>query len=118
MLPDHELGPHLEALAGKFEAWLAPKRPLEDSKMTAGRLDAIEKSHCRSGHDSRGDRGQLQAQPATNPTSTTLRSRPRWHGNRTPPRSFWRAKCARCGPQLFAGGTTQLNAMAAPEGTM
>jgi len=29
MLPDHELGPHLEMLAAKFEGWLAPKTALD-----------------------------------------------------------------------------------------
>src|SRR5713226_9961190 len=43
-LPDHELGPHLDALAGKFESWLAPKPPWTTSKMTAGRLDAMKKA--------------------------------------------------------------------------
>jgi transcriptional regulator len=44
VLPDHELGQHLEALAGKFESWLAPKPPWTTSKMTAGRLDAMKKA--------------------------------------------------------------------------
>src|SRR6476646_3125203 len=44
MLPDHELGPHLDALAGKFESWLAPKPPWTSAKMTAGRLDAMKKA--------------------------------------------------------------------------
>ena len=44
MLPDDELGPHLDALSAKFEDWLAPKPPWTSSKMTAGRLDAMKKA--------------------------------------------------------------------------
>jgi transcriptional regulator len=43
-LSDFELGPHLDALSGKFESWLAPKTPWTSSKMTAGRLDAMKKA--------------------------------------------------------------------------
>ncbi|MDP3692240.1 FMN-binding negative transcriptional regulator [Bradyrhizobium sp.] len=41
---DDELGIHLDALSGKFEAWLAPKPPWLSSKMAAGRLDAMKKA--------------------------------------------------------------------------
>jgi transcriptional regulator len=44
VLPEHELGAHLEMLAGKFEGWLAPKPPWTTAKMTAGRLDAMKKA--------------------------------------------------------------------------
>jgi transcriptional regulator len=43
-LPDHELGPHLDALSAKFEGGLAPKLPWTSSKMTAGRLEAMKKA--------------------------------------------------------------------------
>ena len=43
-MPDGELGPHLDALSGKFESWLAPKPPWTSAKMTAGRLDALKKA--------------------------------------------------------------------------
>jgi transcriptional regulator len=43
MLTDNELGPHLDALSAKFEAWLKPKPPWTVSKITAGRLDALKK---------------------------------------------------------------------------
>ena len=43
-MSDHELGPHLDALSAKFEAWLAPKPPWTSSKMTAARLDAMKKA--------------------------------------------------------------------------
>ena len=44
VLPDHELGAHLEMLAGKFEGWLAPKAPWKVSKVTAGRLEMLKKA--------------------------------------------------------------------------
>jgi transcriptional regulator len=44
MLSDQELGPHLDALSGKFESWLGPKPPWTSLKMTAGRLEALKKS--------------------------------------------------------------------------
>ena len=43
-LSDQELGPHLDALSGQFESWLAPKPPWSSSKMSAGRLDALKKA--------------------------------------------------------------------------
>jgi transcriptional regulator len=43
-LSDGELGPHLDALSARFEAWLAPKPPWTSSKMTAARLDAMKKA--------------------------------------------------------------------------
>jgi transcriptional regulator len=44
LLPDGDLGPHLDALSAKFEGWLAPKPPWTTAKMTAGRLDAMKKA--------------------------------------------------------------------------
>ena len=44
MLPESELGPHLDALSAKFEDWLLPKKPWTSSKMTAGRLDMLKKA--------------------------------------------------------------------------
>jgi len=44
VLGDDELGPHLDALSGKFEDWLLPKRPWTSGKMAAGRLDAMKKA--------------------------------------------------------------------------
>ncbi|MET0877481.1 MAG: FMN-binding negative transcriptional regulator [Tardiphaga sp.] len=43
-LSDDELGPHLDALSGKFEEWLLPKKPWTAAKMTAGRLQAMKKA--------------------------------------------------------------------------
>src|SRR5437764_10306352 len=42
MLTDNELGPHLDALSAKFEAWLKPKPPWTGSQIKAGRLDALK----------------------------------------------------------------------------
>src|SRR4051794_10733968 len=39
-----EVGPHLDALSGRFEGWLAPKPPWSSAKMTAGRLEAMKKA--------------------------------------------------------------------------
>jgi len=44
VLPDDELGPHLDVLSAKFEEWLLPKKPWTAGKMTAGRLDAMKKA--------------------------------------------------------------------------
>jgi hypothetical protein len=49
VLPDHELGPHLEMLAAKFEGWLAPKPLVDDREDDGGAAGCDEKSHCRSG---------------------------------------------------------------------
>ncbi len=43
-ISDSELGPHLDALSGKFENWLAPKPPWTSSKMTAARLETLKKA--------------------------------------------------------------------------
>lgn len=44
VMPQDELGPHLDALSAKFESWLAPKPPWTLSKMSVGRLDAMKKA--------------------------------------------------------------------------
>src|SRR5258706_9587306 len=117
MLPDHELGPHLEALAGKFEAWLAPKRPWTTSKMTAGRLDAMKKaivglvmtveeiegSFKLNQHKSDVDHVAVATALARQPDDAA---------------QLLASEMRALRPQLFAGGTTQLNALATPEGTM
>jgi transcriptional regulator len=43
-MPDSELGSHLDALSAKFENWLAPKPPWTSAKMTAGRLETMKKA--------------------------------------------------------------------------
>jgi transcriptional regulator len=117
MLPDRELGPHLEALAGKFEAWLAPKPPWTTSKMTAGRLDAMKKaivglvmtveeiegSFKLNQHKSDVDHTAVATALARQPAAAAQLLANEMRALR---------------PHLFASGTTQLNAMAMPEGTM
>jgi transcriptional regulator len=117
MLPDHELGPHLEALAGKFEGWLAPKPPWTISKMTAGRLDAMKKaiqglvmtvediegSFKLNQHKSDVDHMAVTTALARQPDAAA---------------QLLASEMRALRPQLFASGTTQLNAMAMPEGTM
>ncbi|HEY3031772.1 MAG TPA: FMN-binding negative transcriptional regulator [Bradyrhizobium sp.] len=117
MLPDHELGPHLEALAGKFEGWLAPKPPWTTSKMTAGRLDAMKKaivglvmtveeiegSFKLNQHKSDVDHMAVATALARQPDAAAQLLANEMRALR---------------PHLLASGTTQLNAMAMPEGTM
>src|SRR5260370_31426678 len=47
VLPDHELGQHLEMLAAKFEGCLAPNPPWTTSKRPPGRPDAINTPSLR-----------------------------------------------------------------------
>ena len=116
MVPDHELGPHLDALAGKFESWLAPKPPWTTSKMTAGRLDAMKKaivglvmtveeiegSFKLNQHKSDVDHAAitnalaLQADAGAQQLARTMRE---------------------MRPQAFAAETIQIHAMAISEGT-
>ena len=44
VMPDRELGEHLDALSAKFESWLAPKPSWTTSEMTAGRREAMMKA--------------------------------------------------------------------------
>ena len=44
MMPDSELGSHLDTLSAKFENWLAPKPLWTSAKMTAGRLETMKKA--------------------------------------------------------------------------
>ena len=44
LLPDHQLGAHLDALSARFESWLAPKPPWTSAKMAPGRLEAMKKA--------------------------------------------------------------------------
>jgi transcriptional regulator len=117
MRPDHELGPHLDALAGEFESWLAPKPPWTTSKMTAGRLNAMKKaivglvmtveevegSFKLNQHKSDVDHVAVATALARQPEAAA---------------QVLASEMRALRPQLFASGTTQLNAMAMPEGTM
>ena len=77
-LSDDELGRHLDALSAKFESWLAPKPPwtvVEDDGRPAG---SDEEGDRGPGHDGRGGRRQLQAQPAQIRCRLRRRSPMRW----------------------------------------
>ena len=41
LLPDAELGAHLDALSAKFESWLAPKPPWTTAEVATGRREAM-----------------------------------------------------------------------------
>jgi transcriptional regulator len=117
MLPDHELGSHLEALAAKFESGLAPKPPWMTSKMTAGRLDAMKKaivglvmtveeiegSFKLNQHKSDVDHIGVATALARQPDAAA---------------QLLASEMRALRPHLFASGTPQLNAMAMQEGTM
>jgi transcriptional regulator len=117
MLSDSELGPHLDALSAKFENWLAPKLPWASSKMTAGRLDAMKKaivglvmtveevegSFKLNQHKSDVDHVAVVTALSRQPEAAAQVLANEMRALR---------------PQLFTAQTTQLNAMATPEGTM
>ena len=117
MLPDRELGPHLDALAAKFENWLAPKPPWTTSKMTAGRLHAMKKaivglvmtveeidgSFKLNQHKSDVDHLAVAAALGRQGDAAAQLLASEMHALR---------------PELSASATTLLNAMAPPEGTM
>ena len=44
LMPEGELGAHLEALSTKFEGWLAPKPPWTVAKVSAGRQEMLKKA--------------------------------------------------------------------------
>jgi transcriptional regulator len=116
-MDQRELGPHLDALSAKFESWLAPKPIWSSTKMTAGRLDAMKKaivglvmsvdeiegSFKLNQHKSEVDHAAIatalasQPDPAAQQLARTMRQ---------------------MRPQAFVNTTTQLNAMAMPEGRL
>jgi transcriptional regulator len=44
LMPEGELGAHLDALSAKFESWLAPKPPWTVDKVSAGRQQMLKKA--------------------------------------------------------------------------
>jgi transcriptional regulator len=44
LMPDGELGAHLDALSAKFESWVAPKPPWTVAKVSAGRQQMLKKA--------------------------------------------------------------------------
>jgi transcriptional regulator len=117
VLPDDELGPHLDALSARFESWLAPKPPWTSSKMTAGRLEAMKKaivgmvmtveqiegSFKLNQHKSDVDHIAVATALARQPEAAA---------------QVLASEMRALRPHLFASETTQLDAMATAEGTM
>ena len=117
MLSDSELAPHLDALSGKFESWLAPKPPWTTSKMTAGRLDTLKKaivglvmsvdeiegSFKLNQHKSDVDHLAVETALARQPEGAA---------------QVLAREMRILRPQLFEDQTTPLDANAMPEGTM
>jgi transcriptional regulator len=115
-LSDAELSSHLDALSAKFESWLAPKPPWTSSKMTTGRLDAMKKaivglvmtveevegSFKLNQHKSDVDHAAIASALARQPEADA---------------QVLAGEMRNLRPQLFADQTTQLNAIASPEGT-
>jgi transcriptional regulator len=116
-MPDSELGPHLEALSAKFESWLVPKLPWTSSKMTAGRLDAMKKAIVGLVMTVEGIEGSFKLnQHKSDVDHAGVASALARQADAAAQLLASEMRALR--PQLFAGGTTQLNAMATPEGTM
>jgi transcriptional regulator len=44
LMPEGELGAHLDVLSAKFESWLAPKPPWTVAKVSAGRQEMLKKA--------------------------------------------------------------------------
>jgi transcriptional regulator len=44
LMPEAELGAHLDALSAKFESWLAPKPPWTVAKVSAGRQEMLKRA--------------------------------------------------------------------------
>jgi transcriptional regulator len=117
VMSDDELGPHLDALSGKFENWLLPKSPWTSAKMTAGRLEAMKKAivgvvmavdevegsfklnQHKTDVDYAAVAGALAAQPESAARGLA-------------------GKMRSLRPQLFANELTQMNDMTTPEGIM
>jgi transcriptional regulator len=112
-----QLADHLDALSARFESWLAPKPPWTTSELTTGRREAmmqaivglvmtveeIEGSFKLNQHKSDVDHVAVATALARQPDAAAQAVASEMRALR---------------PQLFAAQTTQLNAMAIPEGTM
>ncbi len=115
VLPDDDLGPHLDALSAKFEEWLLPKPPWTSAKMTAGRLQAMKKaivgvvmtvdevegSFKLNQHKSDVDYVAVATALAAQPDAAAR---------------LLASEMRALRPQLLADGVTQLNDMTTPEG--
>jgi transcriptional regulator len=117
MLSDSELAPHLDALSGKFESWLAPKTPWTTSKMTAGRLDTLKKAIVglvMSVDEIEGSfkLNQHKSDVDHLAVATALARQPEGAAQ------VLAREMRILRPQLFEDQTTPLDANAMPEGTM
>jgi transcriptional regulator len=117
MLSDSELAPHLDALSGRFESWLAPKPPWTTSKMTAGRLDTLKKAIVglvMSVDEIEGSfkLNQHKSDVDHLAVATALARQPEGAAQ------VLAREMRILRPQLFEDQTTPLDANAMPEGTM
>lgn len=117
VLSDGELGPHLDALSGEFEARLAPKLPWTSSKITPGRLDTLKKaivgltmsvdevegSFKLNQHKSDVDYAAVATKLALQPEAAAR---------------LLACEMRALRPQLFAAGTIQSDSKPLSEGTM
>lgn len=117
MLSDSELAPHLDALSGRLESWLAPKPPWTTSKMTAGRLDTLKKAIVglvMSVDEIEGSfkLNQHKSDVDHLAVATALARQPEGAAQ------VLAREMRILRPQLFEDQTTPLDANAMPEGTM
>jgi transcriptional regulator len=117
MLSDRELGPHLDALSARFESSLAPKPSWTSSKLTSGRLDAMKKAiiglvMCVEEIEGSFKLNQRKSDIDHVAVALALACQ------REAAAQVLATEMRALRPQLFASGTTQLDALAMPEGTL
>src|SRR4051794_25654253 len=117
MLSDRELGPHLDALSARFESSLAPKPAWTSSKLTSGRLDAMKKAiiglvMCVEEIEGSFKLNQRKSDIDHVAVALALACQ------REAAAQVLATEMRALRPQLFASGTTQLDALAMPEGTL
>jgi transcriptional regulator len=117
MLSDRELGPHLDALSARFESSLAPKPSWTSSKLTSGRLDAMKKAiiglvMCVEEIEGSFKLNQRKSDIDHVAVALALACQPEAAAQ------VLATEMRALRPQLFASGTTQLDALAMPEGTL
>jgi transcriptional regulator len=117
MLSDRELGPHLDALSARFESSLAPKPSWTSSKLTSGRLDAMKKAiiglvMCVEEIEGSFKLNQRKSDIDHVAVALALACQ------REAAAQVLATEMRALRPQLFASGTTQLDGLAMPEGTL
>ena len=117
LLPDGELGSHLDALSTRFESWLAPKPIWTSAKMTAGRLEAMKKAIVglvMSVEEVEGSfkLNQHKSDMDHVAVATALAQQPDAGAQ------LLATEMQTLRPHLFADDVSQLNVMASLEGTM